>query len=240
MYVYSAVRFTGLLLCLVGGGFALLALVDRWSEKSRYGTLAKRVLAVLVLLGIQLFCVLECAVIGWANKTSDEPVSAVIVLGAGVNGTVPSLSLRSRLEAALEYIADKPDIPVVVTGSQGAGEDITEARCMADWLMAHGVDEQRILLEEQADDTEENIAYSKELLATHGVDVLDNIAVVTNDYHLCRAAVHWETTGMIPVAAKMPPPYQKSLLTVNYYIREAFALAAELPAFVRFCINQYL
>lgn len=239
-YVYSAVRFTGLLLCLAGGGITLLALVDRWSEKSQSGVLAKRVLAVLVVLGLLLFAVLECAVIGYANRESDEPVSAVIVLGAGVNGTVPSLSLRSRLEAALEYISDKPDVPVIVTGSQGAGEEITEARCMADWLIAHGVDEQRILLEEQADDTEQNIAYSKALLTEYGYDVLDNIAVVTNDYHLCRAAVHWETPGMIPVAAKMPPPYQNSLLTVNYYIREAFALAAELPNVVQFFINSYL
>lgn len=32
------------------------------------------------------------------------PADAVIVLGAGVNGTEPSLSLRTRLDAALDYL----------------------------------------------------------------------------------------------------------------------------------------
>ena len=43
---------------------------------------------------------------------------------------------------------------------------------MADWLIARGVDEGRILVEEQADNTEENVAYAKALLARHGVDAV--------------------------------------------------------------------
>ena len=31
----------------------------------------------------------------------------------GVNGTTPSLMLSSRLRAALDFIADKPDIPII-------------------------------------------------------------------------------------------------------------------------------
>ena len=110
---------------------------------------------------------------------------------------------------------------------------------MADWLIAHGVDESRILVEDQADDTEENIAFSKSMLLSNGYDITARYAVVSNDYHLCRAAMYWERPDMVPVAAKMPEPYQKSLLTVNYYIREAFALAAELPKFLKFYCNAY-
>ena len=55
-----------------------------------------------------------------------------------------------------------------------------------------------------------------------------NVAVVTSSYHLCRAAHHMERMGgaMVPVAAPMPAKYLP--LSVNYYIREAFAMAAEL------------
>ena len=186
------------------------------------------------------FAFLETEVIRWSKTDNESTVTGVIVLGAGVNGTVPSLSLRVRLDAALAYIADKPDIPIVVTGSQGPGEDISEARCMADWLIARGIDESRILVEDQADNTRENIAFSKEMLFENGYDTTAQFAVVSSDYHLCRAAMHWNLPGMVPVAAKMPEQYQYSLLTVNYYIREAFALAADLPEFLAFYKNYHL
>ena len=93
---------------------------------------------------------------------------------------------------------------------------------MADWLTARGVDEGRILLEEQAATTEENVRYTKAILADCGVDAGASVAVVTSDYHLCRAAWLWGE-GMVPVAAHMPGSFWP--LTVNYYIRDAFALA---------------
>ena len=97
---------------------------------------------------------------------------------------------------------------------------------MADWLIAHGVEEGRVLLEDQADNTEENIRFSKELLAGQGIDLTGSIAVVSSDYHLYRASLLWGTPRMVPVAAHMPGRYWP--LTVNYYIREAFAAAALL------------
>ena len=238
--VYPAVRFTGLLFCLASGVIALWAVLDRLSEKTRWALTAKRILSVLLVLGVFLFSFLEAEVIRWSKTDNERAVTGVIVLGAGVNGTVPSLSLRVRLEAALDYIADKPDIPIVVTGSQGPGEDISEARCMADWLIARGVDESRILVEDQADNTRENIAFSKAMLSENGYDTTAQFAVVSSDYHLCRAAMYWEVPGMVPVTAKMPEQYQRSLLTVNYYIREAFALAAEFPRFWAFYANYHI
>lgn len=238
--VYTAVRFTGLLFCLASGVIALWAFLDKQSERGKWARIAKRVLAVLLVLGVLLFASLEAAVICWAETDNETPVAGVIVLGAGVNGTEPSLSLRVRLEAALRYIQDKPDIPIVVTGSQGPGEEISEARCMADWLIAHGVDEGRILVEDQADNTRENVAFSQAILYANGYDPLATYAVVSNDYHLFRAAVYWELPYMVGVAAKMPDQYQNSFLTVNYFIREAFALAAELPQVMQFCWNTYI
>ena len=95
---------------------------------------------------------------------------------------------------------------------------------MAQWLEDHGIAPERILIDEQADDTEENVYYAKELLRGQGIDTAANIAVVTANYHLYRASLYWETPGMVPVAAHMPKSYW--LLDVNYYIREAFAVAA--------------
>lgn len=223
--VFTAVRFTGILFCCAAAALAIFALLTRWKGKYRWALWCRRIFLGLLAAGFAFFAVLEARVVSWARTDDETPASAVIVLGAGVNGTEPSLSLRVRLDAALAYVQDKPDIPIVVSGSQGRGEDISEARCMADWLTARGVDPERVWLEEQADDTRENIRYSLAMLAERGVDTADDIAVVTSDYHLCRASMYM-TGNMVPVAAHMPGRYLP--LTVNYYIREAFGVAAAI------------
>ena len=206
LFFYTPMRFSGCLLLCAAVYFVLWHFL--W----------------LLIGGLAVFTVLEAQIIGYGRTDRESPVSAVVVLGAGVNGTKPSLALQSRLEAALDYVSDRPEVPIVVTGSQGPGEDISEGRCMADWLIARGVDEGRILVEEQADNTEENVAYAKALLARHGVDAGDAVAVVSADYHLYRAHRYWGE-DMVPVAAHMPAAYWP--LTANYYIREAFAVAKQ-------------
>ena len=222
---YTAVRFTGFLFCCAAVLLAVFALLTRWRENHRWALWLRRIFLALIAAGFAFFAVLEIWVVSYSRTDHETPVAAVIVLGAGVNGTRPSLSLEKRLEAALDYVRDKPDVPIVVSGSQGRGEAISEARCMADWLAAHGVPPEQILLEEQADNTIENIRYSLEILSERGIDTARDIAVVSSDYHLCRASLYMPD-NMVPVAAHMPGRYWP--LTVNYYIREAFGIAAEL------------
>lgn len=221
--VFTAVRFTGFLFCCGAAALVLFALLTRWKEKHPWALWCRRIFLGLLAVGFALFAALEVRVLSWARTDRETPVAAVIVLGAGVNGTEPSLSLRTRLDAALAYIQDKPDVLIVVSGSQGRGEDVSEARCMAGWLTARGVPQEQIVLEEQATNTEENIRYSLELLEERGI--AGNIAVVSSDYHLCRAAMYLGG-DMVPVAARMPARYWP--LTVNYYIREAFGLVAAM------------
>lgn len=213
--LFTPVRFTGALLIGIG------TLLMLWGALKNRKT-AKRIISALLIVGFLIFSAAEIQVIRYANRRDDSPVSAVIVLGAGVYGTAPSLSLLVRLEAALNYISDKPGIPIVVSGGQGDGEDISEARCMADWLISHGVDSSRIILEDQSTNTEENLALSSEALRQHGIDTTGSIAVVSADYHLYRASLYWGLPWMVPVPASMDARWWP--LTVNYFIREAFGV----------------
>ena len=56
---------------------------------------------------------------------------AMVVLGCQVmpDGE-PSILLRDRLDRALDYLEDHPDLTVVVSGGQGDDEPVTEAQCM--------------------------------------------------------------------------------------------------------------
>lgn len=216
------VKFAGLLfwcvtLALVA--FALLGCIEKaWAKWAR------RVLLALLALGLAAFCVLEGLVISGAHTGEKaEEAQCVIILGAGVNGTEPSLMLSSRLNAALSFLEDKPDIPVICSGGQGPGEDISEADCMADWLIAHGVDESRVYREDKSTSTRENFAFSFAIMDDLGLSGAP-FAYVTNDYHVYRAGRIAGTDAGCGVAAVLPRSAYYDGLQLNYYVREAFAV----------------
>ncbi len=181
------------------------------------------VLAALLVLGAAVFAVFEAPVISNAKTDADPQSDYLIVLGAGVNGSAPSLSMVNRLEAALDYLEAYPDAVAIVSGGQGAGEDVTEASAMHDWLVAHGMPESRIVQEDQSTSTRENLENSFAIIRSRGGDPAGGVAVVSSEYHLYRAKQMARALGAKPlgVAAETTLPTMRA----NYFIREAFAAA---------------
>ena len=219
-------RFSALLCLCAAAVLFIFYLLEHFARRGhRAAAWCELALIAVLLLGFSLFTVLETMVVrGSFADESDAPVSAVIVLGAGVNGEMPSLSLRTRIDAAAAYLARHPDVPVILSGGQGPGEAITEAECMRRALVSRGVDEDRLHLEERSASTEENLRFSREMLEGLGVDLTQCVAIVTSDYHLCRARLMWGGASTA-VPAHMPSALYFRCLSVNYYIREAFGLA---------------
>ncbi len=202
-------------------GVALLILLFLLCRKKRLRRL-RIVLIVLICLGVIVLGVMEYPIVRDA-KTDPGETDFLIVLGAGVNGTTPSLSLTDRLRAAKQYMELHPNAVAVVSGGQGGGESITEAEAMRRWLESAGVEPERILMEPRATTTEENIAYSLDVLREHGASV-DSIAIVSSEYHLYRAKCIARAQGVaspLGVAGKTSYP----VLRLNYFLREAFAVA---------------
>lgn len=198
---------------------AFLARHPRW----------QRVLLALFCAGLACFAALEALVVsGSCRNAEGKDVSCVVILGAGVYGTEPSLMLKARLDAALDYLADRPALPVIVSGCQGRNEGITEAECMYRYLTARGVAPERVWKEERATSTRTNFAYSLELAAERGIDPAAPFAYVTNDFHVYRAGVAAGTPNACGVAAHLPRSAYYDALELNYFVREAFALANEL------------
>ena len=217
------VRFAGLLFWCLAALWIVFAMLEQYKDRA-WAKWGKRILLVLVCLGLAAFGYLESLIIRDAHTDpAAENARCVIILGAGVNGTEPSLMLSSRLQAALDFIADKPDLPVICSGGQGPGEDISEADCMAGWLIARGVDESRIYREDESTSTQENFAFSEKIMAELGLGEGDTFAFVTNDYHIYRAGRIAGTDHACGVAATLPRSAYYDALQLNYYVREAFA-----------------
>ena len=144
-------RFAGVLLFLAAGVVLAFGIVDALRGRfPRFSRWATRIGLILVCLGLLLAAGTAGWVVSAGRGAADPEAQWVVVLGAGVNGTVPSQALRERLEAAQDYLARYPEAIAVLSGAQGDGEAITEAQCMYDWLTARGVEPARLRLETKA------------------------------------------------------------------------------------------
>ena len=226
--VVPGIRFSGVLALGLAGVCLLAVFLGRWAEKSRIGKWCQRIFLVGLSTVFLLFLLVEGLLLSHGERDNSAlPADAVIVLGAGVNGETPSLILRSRIDAAAGYLKAHPDIPAVLSGGQGDGENITEAECMRRELTALGIDESRLLLENRSTSTVENFAFSKEVLRQAGIDPETAVvAVVTNDFHCFRAHLIAQRQGLTVLDIPAEVPWL--LLNANYYVREFFALGKTL------------
>lgn len=220
--LFTPLRFSGGLLIALAAVLSVFGAAGGLRSR-RLARGIRCFIALCLVLGLAAFAFFEGYVISRAKTDDETPAAAVIILGAGVYGTRPSLSLTVRLDAALDYVKTRPDIPIVLSGGQGSGEDISEAEAMRVYLTSRGVDESRLILEDRSTSTKENLENSLALLARRGITPESGIAVVSADYHLARAGLLFGEGKMIPVAAHMPAKWWP--LTVNYFIREAFGTA---------------
>lgn len=178
--------------------------------------------AIVLAAGIAVFGVIEAPIVAGARTDAPDDVEYLVVLGAGLHGDVPSLSLTDRLEGALAWLEAHPDCVAVVSGGQGPGETMTEGEAMGIWLDARGIDPSRIIVEDRATSTQENLEYSFALIRGRGGEPDGNCAIVTSEYHLYRAKALAARQGVecFGVAARTSWP----TLMLNYFIREGFAV----------------
>ena len=208
----SGYHYTALLPLSAAG----LMLVFRFGKRG-----LKRLAGGLTALALILLLAAEAPILGTAlgAKGSDAPY--VIVLGAAVYGETPSISVTHRSDRAKAHLDANPGAVVVVSGGQGAGEDISEAECMRRYLVGRGVPEGRILLEDRSTSTSENLAFSKQAIEAAGGDA-SHVAVVSSSYHLYRARRMAAALGM--EADGLPSSDGYAVYMAGMYLREALAV----------------
>ena len=161
-----------------------------------------------------------------------EDYRYLIVLGAQVDGKRITDSLRRRLDRAVGYLKEHPGTCAIVSGGMGRGEEAAEAEVMGEYLLRHGIEEERILREDRSRTTKENLEYSKAYIE----DLSIPVGIVSNNFHLYRAVCYAKREGYLrpcPVAADCHP-----LLFLNYVVREFCAVWKMILQFTRQSISR--
>lgn len=212
---YLLLGLTGVLIC-----FRLLKLLEtRCFRTARW---LRRILCLFLCLGLLAAAITGFLVVKAGLGDADISCDYIIVLGCGVNGTVPSMLLRERIDAAYEYLAAHPDAICVVSGGQGPGEDITEAECMFRELTQMGIDPERIWLEDRSTSTEENLEFSLAVIEANTGSRPGHIGIVSGEYHLYRAELMASEYGL--TSTGIPGKTAWIPLRINYYLREIAAV----------------
>lgn len=182
-----------------------------------------KVFLVLVLLGTLVFGALLGLVLGGAHDSIDGSPQVMIILGCQLHDWGPSVMLQDRLDKALDYLKDHPEVVVVVSGGQGENEPTSEAQGMADYLADHGFARENIILETQSHNTHQNLTYSARHLEERGADIKAGVVIVSNGFHLTRAKMLAGRAGYENVST-LAAPSSHLPSRLKMYIREPLAL----------------
>jgi len=186
---------------------------------------SKLFIVIIIATGV-LFLIVESTILVNGFKTdSDHKADYIIVLGAGVRGETPSLTLSKRLEKAYEYLYKNHEVVAILSGGQGSGENITEAEAMRRYLIGKGISKERLLLENQSTSTEENIINSFEIINKYNKDA--KVIIITSRFHILRSKMLAKDNGkkVEGIGANT-----MEFLIPNYYLREFFAVIKEIIA----------
>ena len=182
------------------------------------GKLLNMILTCLLCLGIAIFLGTEIIILNASHGNPEADCSYVVVLGAKVNGTSPSISLNDRIRAAESYLKTHPDSIAVLSGGQGPDEGIPESECMFNELTKRGIPAERLWLESKSTSTWENLKFSLDIIEEKTGTRPTSIGLLSSEYHLFRAGLFAKDCGVeaigIPAATSWPT------IRLNYFLRE--------------------
>lgn len=168
-----------------------------------------------------------CGILAAKKKPSFDKTH-IIILGCAIadDGT-PLPLLRGRIDRAIAFSKEQKAqngkaAIFVPSGGQGSDEIIAEAESMRNYLLAQGVDESSIILENKSTDTQENMRFSLEKIKADCNE--PRIVFSTSGYHVLRSGMISESEGLNAdgIGCKT-----KWYFWPNAFIREFIGLLAE-------------
>lgn len=207
-----------------GGAFLMiLAFLFRSGIIAKLPIAIKIIAGGIVTLGLIFVIVTQCMVLTGFRNNPSANLDYIIVLGSQVKPSGPAVVTRMRLDRAYEYAVENPETIIIVSGGQGSNEPASEASVMKDYLIGRGIDESRILMEDQSTNTSENLQFSSQLY--EGV-AGSRVGIVSSNFHIFRALAIAKKCGYTDVTGI--PADSVMLYLPNNMIRESVGILKDL------------
>ena len=148
--------------------------------------------------------------------------TTVVVLGCRVKNKKPSLALKERLDKTYQYLKENPKLQCILSGGQGDNEEISEAKCMYQYLVSKGIDSHRLYQEDKSTSTRENILFSYQIIEKENLPKA--ITIITNEFHEYRAQTIAQRLKIKSYAISAQTAWW---LFPTYFVREIFGIIYE-------------
>ena len=205
----------------LGAFFLLLGFLVHNHLLEKLPKILRTLLLIAICAGILMLAVCEGFVLRGFGSRAPAGLDYLIVLGAQVREDGPSAVLKYRLDAAAQYLQENNSTVCIVTGGKGAAEPFPEGQGMKDYLVKSGIPEDRIIVEDRALNTVQNIQYSMALMSSPNAPT----AIVTNNFHVTRGLALARGQGLTDVYAIAAP--SDPLFLPNNMLREFFGLTKD-------------
>lgn len=160
---------------------------------------------------------------GEALHSEPAPASAIVVLGAGVEGDRPSPIFEARLRHGIELHRRGLAPWLILTGGFGSEKRAAEAEVGRVYALAAGVPDSAILIETVSRTTFQNLKETDRLLDEHGLD--RDLIIVSDPYHLRRAAMMASRLNLEVQSSATPSTQFRSWQTrLPFLLRETYFL----------------
>ncbi|WP_302796518.1 YdcF family protein [Hafnia paralvei] len=142
-----------------------------------------------------------------------------IVLGAGVKNGEPSPVFQERLNHSV-YLYQKGYVGIIIlTGGYSIGSHVSDAKIAKRYLLAKGIPEMNIFLEEQSTVTRENLSYAKDVMNLHQ---LHNALIISDPLHMKRAILIAKDNDIKAWSSPTPTSlYKSQYARFSFLVRES-------------------
>lgn len=195
--------------------------VHEWIAAIAGYSAGKMLLLVVLVAAIFVFLLAAAETVCIVKSAMNHPPvnTTAVLLGCKVNGTKPCTVLQERIMTAYEYLSENKKAVCVLSGGKGESEEISEAECMYRYLTQMGIASERLILEDQSTNTEENLVFSQNLLKQYGMD--ETITIITSEFHEYRAN---KTAQRLGIKSYSTSSHTFFLYLPTYYVRELYGI----------------
>lgn len=145
------------------------------------------------------------AIVGSLIRTPGTADHA-IVLGMALENGQPTKDLLYRLDTAEAFLEENPDGDLILTGGNPDMLGRTEAGIMQELLLARGIKNEKMILEDQAHSTRQNFKNVSEI-----ANPSDPMVLISSNYHMNRAVATAKEAGFTQILRRPAPSDSFSL-----------------------------
>ncbi|MCR4903773.1 MAG: YdcF family protein [Butyrivibrio sp.] len=223
IYMVGSGTFSFVIWIAIGIFLGFLYLMEKKNLWQAVPSIVRSAFITVVIICLAIFTICQVCILSKFFSKGEPGADYIIVLGAQIRESGPSVIYKARLDSAIEYLNTNPDTKVIVTGGKGSNESISEGDGGKDYLLQQGISENRIIVENKSLDTDENIKNALGL-----VETTENmtIGIVTNNFHLFRGmliAERYTDAEIMGIAAFTEYQYLP-----NNMVRETFGILKDL------------